>query len=81
MDEATASLDHETDIKLQDTVLELTCRVLTIPHRLRTVIEYDRVLVLEQREVVEYDEPWALLMKAGGVFRGMCEASEDSEVL
>ena len=81
MDEATASPDHETDTKLQETISALTCTVLTIAHRLRTVIEYDMVLVLEQGEMLEYDEPWALLMKDGGVFRGMCEASEDVELL
>ncbi|KAL8785858.1 MAG: hypothetical protein Q9195_008453 [Heterodermia aff. obscurata] len=57
MDEATASLGHETGIRLQETITALTCAVLTKAHRLRKVIEYDRVLVLEQGEMVEYDEP------------------------
>ena len=81
MDEPTASLDHDTDTKLQETISGLTCTVLTIAHRLQTIIEYDKVLVLELGEVVEYDEPWTLLRKDGGVFRGMCEASGDFELL
>ena len=81
MDEATASLDHETDIKLQETISALKWTVLTIAHRLRTIIEYDRVLVLEQGKVVEYDEPWVLLRKDDGVFKRMCQASEDFEML
>ena len=81
MDEPTASLDHDTDTKLQETISGLRCTVLTIAHRLQTVIEYDKVLVLEQGEVVEYDEPWVLLRSGGGVFRGMCEASGDFERL
>ena len=81
MDEATASLDHETDTKLHGTIAGLSCTVLTIAHRLRTVIEYDRVLVLEHGEVVKYDEPWALVRDDDGVFRAMCEASEDFELL
>lgn len=41
-------------------------------HRLRTVIDYDRLIVLEQGRVVEFDTPYNLITKEGGVFRNMC---------
>jgi len=51
--------------------------VLTIAHRLNTVLDYDRVLVLGEGKVIEFDTPAALLKKQGGVFRTMCRASSD----
>ena len=41
-------------------------------HRLRTVIDYDRLIVLDQGRVVEFDTPYNLINKEGGVFRNMC---------
>jgi len=51
--------------------------VLTIAHRLNTVLDYDRVLVLGEGKVMEFDTPVALLKKQGGAFRAMCRASSD----
>ena len=51
--------------------------VLTIAHRLNTVLDYDRVLVMGEGKVMEFDTPVALLKKQGGVFRAMCRASSD----
>lgn len=82
MDEATASIDYATDAKIQDTLRELKDNtIITIAHRLQTIIDYDKVLVLEKGEVVEFDAPWELVRKEGGVFRGMCEMSGDLEGL
>ena len=82
MDEATASIDYATDIRIQETLRELRDNtILTIAHRLQTIIDYDKVLVLDKGEVVEYDHPSALLSKEGGSFRGMCETSGDHERL
>ncbi|KIX09516.1 uncharacterized protein Z518_00596 [Rhinocladiella mackenziei CBS 650.93] len=82
MDEATASIDYATDSKIQDTLRELKNNtILTIAHRLQTIIDYDRVLVLDKGEVVEYAEPWELIQKKGGHFRSMCETSGDFESL
>ncbi|KAM5448741.1 Transporter of the ATP-binding cassette (ABC) [Microsporum audouinii] len=83
MDEATASIDYATDSKIQDTLRELRGNntILTIAHRLQTIIDYDRVLVLDHGEVKEYDGPWQLINKEGGIFRSMCENSGNMEVL
>ena len=45
---------------------------LIVAHRLRTVIDYDRLIVLDQGELAEFDTPWNLIQKEGGIFRGMC---------
>ena len=82
MDEATASIDYATDAKIQDTLRELKeSTIITIAHRLQTIVDYDKVLVLDKGEVVEFDAPWELMGREGGVFRGMCEMSGDLESL
>lgn len=82
MDEATASIDYATDSKIQDTLRELKDNtILTIAHRLQTIIDYDRVLVLDRGEVKEYADPWELIRKEDGLFRAMCETSGDFDSL
>jgi len=74
LDEATSSIDFETDAKIQTAIREEfnASLLLTVAHRLRTVIDYDRLLVLDKGQVVEFDTPWNLIQKEDGVFRGMC---------
>jgi len=83
MDEATASIDYNTDNKIQETIRELKSTIITIAHRLQTIMDYDKVLVLDKGEVVEYGHPHELLKKEGemAVFKGMCEMSGDFEAL
>ena len=81
MDEATASIDYATDAKIQETIREIKNTTITIAHRLQTIIDYDKVLVLEKGEVVEYGDPFDLINTEGGMFRGMCETTGDFEVL
>lgn len=82
MDEATASIDYATDSKIQNTLGELKDNtIITIAHRLQTIIDYDKVLVLDKGEVLEYAHPWELINKEDGLFRGMCENSGDLEIL
>ncbi|KAK5654791.1 hypothetical protein OQA88_6827 [Cercophora sp. LCS_1] len=81
MDEATASIDYATDTAIQETIRELTSTIITIAHRLQTVVDYDKVLVLDKGSVVEYGHPWELIKKTGGSFRSMCEISGDYELL
>ncbi|KAI0997292.1 ABC transporter 7 [Podosphaera aphanis] len=61
MDEATASIDYVTDSKIQETIRELTSTIITIAHRLQTIIDYDKVLVLDHGRVAEFGHPWMLL--------------------
>ncbi|KAK5627348.1 hypothetical protein RRF57_003063 [Xylaria bambusicola] len=75
MDEATASIDYNTDSKIQETIRELNTTIITIAHRLATIVDYDKVLVLDHGSVVEYDHPHELLKKKTGTFRSMCEMS------
>lgn len=82
MDEATASIDYATDNKIQETLRELRdSTIITIAHRLQTIIDYDKVLVLDRGRVVEFDHPWTLITREGSVFRGMCESSGHMEGL
>ena len=83
MDEATASIDYSTDSKIQETIRELKSTIITIAHRLQTIVDYDKVLVLDKGSVVEYGHPHELLKKEGegAVFKGMCETSGELEAL
>ncbi|KAG9098323.1 hypothetical protein FRC06_006544 [Ceratobasidium sp. 370] len=83
MDESTASVDFETDAKVQTTIREEFNRsiLLTIAHRLRTIIDNDRILVLSGGRVAEFDTPLNLLAKLDGIFRDMCRKSGDYDEL
>lgn len=83
MDEASSAVDLRTDALIQRTVRAgfKDATVITIAHRLATVVRADKVLVLERGKVVEFGEPLELMQKEGGVFRGMCEKSGDAERL
>ncbi|KAH8927093.1 P-loop containing nucleoside triphosphate hydrolase protein, partial [Atractiella rhizophila] len=73
LDEATASVDFDTDLKVQDAIRTdfADSIVLTIAHRLQTVIDYDKIMVLDKGQIVEFDTPDALLKKDRGVFKEM----------
>ncbi|KAJ7125217.1 multidrug resistance-associated ABC transporter [Mycena epipterygia] len=74
LDEATSSVDFKTDAKIQTTIREefTDSLLLTIAHRLKTVIDYDRLLVLDKGKLVEFDTPLRLIEKEDGIFRNMC---------
>ncbi|KAG0213872.1 hypothetical protein BGX28_003296 [Mortierella sp. GBA30] len=83
MDEATASVDFATDEKIQTTIRnELgDSTLITVAHRLRTIMDYDRVLVLEQGHVVEFDSPINLITNPSSRFRDMVEKSGEVNAL
>ncbi|KAF9169153.1 hypothetical protein BGX21_010914 [Mortierella sp. AD011] len=75
MDEATASVDVATDVMLQKAIRVdfADSTVLTIAHRLNTVIDYSRVLVLDHGEIKEFDTPANLLSRPDSVFSSMVD--------
>ena len=75
LDEATANVDPQTDALIQFTIREKfsQCTVLTIAHRLNTVMDSDKVLVMDAGLMVEFDHPFNLLQNVNGVFYSMVE--------
>lgn len=73
-DEATSSVDMETDDKIQQTIATgfKGKTLLCIAHRLKTIINYDRICVMDQGRIAELDTPYALYER-GGLFRSMCD--------
>lgn len=72
MDEATAAVDSETDRKIQETIRRNFghCTILTVAHRLGTIIDYSKIAVLDRGRCLEFDSPHRLLQK-GGAFAGL----------
>ncbi|KAI9355946.1 P-loop containing nucleoside triphosphate hydrolase protein [Zopfochytrium polystomum] len=83
MDEATANVDYETDALIQKSLREdfAAATVLTVAHRLNTVVDYDRVLVMGDGKVLEYDEPSVLLERDDSVFKSMVAETGDGNAL
>lgn len=82
LDEATSSVDYETDAKIQRKIKEnfgKNTTILTIAHRLKTIIDYDRVLVLDAGEIKEFDAPYKLFSNPDSVFRGLCDKAKIKE--
>ncbi|KMQ91536.1 multidrug-resistance like protein isoform e [Lasius niger] len=75
LDEATAAVDLETDDLIQTTIRQefKDCTVLTIAHRLNTILDSDRVIVLDKGLIVEYDSPEALLRNPSSSFYSMAK--------
>jgi ATP-binding cassette subfamily C (CFTR/MRP) protein 4 len=70
LDEATANVDLETDELIQLTIKKMftNCTVLTVAHRLNTVIDSDKILVMDDGCVAEFDTPYQLLQNSDGLF-------------
>ncbi|XP_044597658.1 multidrug resistance-associated protein 1 isoform X2 [Cotesia glomerata] len=77
LDEATAAVDLETDDLIQRTIREefKDCTVLTIAHRLNTILDSDRVIVLDKGVITEFDKPENLLQKPTSAFYSMAKDS------
>ena len=80
MDEATASLDVENETKVQEALTRLLAgkTVLVIAHRMRTVENADKIVVLADGKVAEEGSPAELRTKEGGLFRHMSELQQQS---
>ncbi|KAJ7421391.1 hypothetical protein WISP_43009 [Willisornis vidua] len=75
IDEATANVDPRTDELIQKTIRETFahCTVLTIAHRLNTIIDSDRIMVLDAGRLKEYGEPYILLQEQDSLFYKMVQ--------
>ncbi|KAE8330642.1 P-loop containing nucleoside triphosphate hydrolase protein [Aspergillus sergii] len=74
-DEATSSLDYQTDQKVQETISGMHGKTLfCIAHRLRTILNYDRICVMDKGCIAELDTP-VRLWEQQGIFREMCNQS------
>ena len=82
-DEATANVDPVSDANIQKVIRdELSgVSVLTIAHRLKTIIFYDQILVLDAGAKKEFASPLELIERPDGHFRSLCEATGDLDTL
>lgn len=73
LDEATASIDYATDSKIQRTIREefANATLITVAHRIHSIVDYDKILVMERGQAVEYDAPQVLL-EQDSKFRDIC---------
>ena len=80
LDEATANVDFKTDRLIQEVIRSRfkDSTVVTIAHRLNTIMDYDKVLVMEQGRVVEFDKPEVLLENKNGFLARLFQASSSA---
>ncbi|QRW00058.1 ABC transporter transmembrane region [Ceratobasidium sp. AG-Ba] len=83
LDEATAAIDYNTDTAIQNSIrTELNDMTLIIvAHRLQTICDADKIMVLEAGKIIEFDSPAALLQKDGGAFKSLVDESGDRDAL
>jgi ABC-type multidrug transport system fused ATPase/permease subunit len=82
LDEATANVDPKTDKFIQTTIRQkfASCTVLTIAHRLHTIMDSDRVMVMDAGNAVEFDHPHLLLQNRFGFLTRMVEKNRQGHV-
>ncbi|XP_013144481.1 PREDICTED: probable multidrug resistance-associated protein lethal(2)03659 [Papilio polytes] len=80
LDEATANVDPKTDEFIQRTIRKkfADCTVLTVAHRLNTIMDSDRVMVMDAGRLVEFDHPYHLLNNPNGYFTKMVQETNET---
>ncbi|KAM0789106.1 hypothetical protein ACM66B_003161 [Microbotryomycetes sp. NB124-2] len=81
LDEATASVDYKTDEMISNTIREefKDSTLLVIAHRLRSIVDFDKVLLLDAGKIIEFDSPAKLLEDPASRFYALCRATGKSE--
>lgn len=81
MDEATASIDFQTEEKIQKAlhVILKDTTIITVAHRIKTVLTYDKILVLDKGKIQEYNTPEILLNDKNSFFYRMYNSAHASE--
>jgi len=79
-DEATASIDVQTDKLIQQTIRESFSEmtVITVAHRINTILDSDKILVLDKGRIIEYDTPNNLMNIPGGLFSELVKADSSN---
>ncbi|KAF8515057.1 hypothetical protein BU17DRAFT_76921 [Hysterangium stoloniferum] len=83
LDEATSAIDYATDSIIQNTLREALkdATLITVAHRLQTIMDADKIMVLDAGNMVEFDTPGNLLKKDGGYLKSLVDESGDRTVL
>ncbi|KAF8513334.1 P-loop containing nucleoside triphosphate hydrolase protein [Hysterangium stoloniferum] len=83
LDEATSAIDYATDSIIQTTLKDVlkNTTLIIVAHRLQTVIDADRILVLDAGEIVEFDSPGNLLKMNGGYLKSLVDESGEQDAL
>ncbi|KAF4617299.1 hypothetical protein D9613_006273 [Agrocybe pediades] len=84
LDEATSAIDHKTDAIIQESLrheMGSDVTIITVAHRLQTIMDADQIMVLDEGRIVEYDSPEALLRKKEGYFKSLVDGSGDRQYL
>ncbi|KDR82057.1 hypothetical protein GALMADRAFT_240518 [Galerina marginata CBS 339.88] len=84
LDEATSAIDYKTDAIIQSslrTQLGKDVTVITVAHRLQTIMDADRIMVLDAGNIMEFDHPRILLQKKEGYLKALVDESGDRAAL
>lgn len=78
LDEATAAVDIETDELIQNTIRKefRDCTIVTIAHRLNTIMDYDRIIVMDKGKIIEFDSPANLLKNPESSFYSLASEAK-----
>ncbi|KIJ48322.1 hypothetical protein M422DRAFT_247647 [Sphaerobolus stellatus SS14] len=84
LDEATSAIDYKTDAIIQESLrheLKKDVAVLTFAHRLQTIMDADKIMVLDAGRIVEFDSPKQLLKNPSSFLRSLVDESGDKDAL
>ena len=77
MDEATSNIDNKTDILIQNAVDKIfkNSTLITIAHKIPNLNKYDKIMILDEGCIIEYDTPYNLLKKNNGIFKQLYDCN------